>query len=33
MVAKNKFLAAATHDMRQPVIAMGLYAEFLEAGP
>ena len=33
VVAKNKFLAAATHDMRQPVIAMGLYAEFLEAEP
>ena len=33
VVAKNKFLAAATHDMRQPVIAMGLYAEFLQAEP
>lgn len=30
---KTKFLAAATHDMRQPVIAMGLYAEFLESDP
>jgi signal transduction histidine kinase len=30
---KSKFLAAATHDMRQPVIAMGLYAEFLESDP
>ncbi|MDN8617241.1 sensor histidine kinase [Variovorax ginsengisoli] len=30
---KNRFLAAATHDMRQPVIALSLYAEYLEADP
>lgn len=30
---KNRFLAAATHDMRQPVIALSLYAEYLEAYP
>lgn len=30
---KNRFLAAATHDMRQPVIALSLYAEYLEAEP
>jgi signal transduction histidine kinase len=31
--AKNRFLAAATHDMRQPVIALSLYAEYLEEYP
>ena len=31
--AKNRFLAAATHDMRSPVIALGLYAQFLEEDP
>jgi signal transduction histidine kinase len=30
---KNRFLAAATHDMRQPVIALSLYADYLEADP
>ncbi|WP_436308201.1 sensor histidine kinase [Variovorax sp. LjRoot290] len=30
---KDRFLAAATHDMRQPVIALSLYAEYLEAYP
>lgn len=30
---KNRFLAAATHDMRQPVIALSFYAEYLEAYP
>jgi signal transduction histidine kinase len=30
---KNRFLAAATHDMRQPVIALSLYAEYLESDP
>jgi len=33
VAAKNRFLAAAAHDMRQPVIAMGLYAQFLESDP
>ncbi|WP_162590312.1 sensor histidine kinase [Variovorax sp. RA8] len=31
--AKNRFLAAAAHDMRQPVIALSLYAEYLESYP
>lgn len=31
--SKNRFLAAAAHDMRQPVIALSLYAEYLESYP
>ncbi|MBS0452669.1 MAG: HAMP domain-containing histidine kinase [Proteobacteria bacterium] len=31
--AKNRFLAAAAHDMRSPVIALGMYAQFLEDDP
>lgn len=30
---KNRFLAAATHDMRQPVSALALYADFLKDNP
>lgn len=30
---KNRFLAAATHDMRQPVSALALYADFLKNNP
>jgi len=30
---KDRFLAAATHDMRQPVTALGLYAEYLATYP
>lgn len=30
---KNRFLAAATHDMRQPVSALALYADFLMENP
>jgi len=30
---KHRFLAAATHDIRQPVTALGLYAEHLESFP
>lgn len=31
--SKNRFLAAAAHDMRQPVIALSLYADYLESYP
>jgi signal transduction histidine kinase len=30
---KNRFLAAATHDLRQPVSALALYADFLKENP
>ncbi|MDM0085104.1 HAMP domain-containing sensor histidine kinase [Variovorax sp. J31P179] len=30
---KNRFLAAATHDIRQPAVALAIYAEHLEAYP
>jgi signal transduction histidine kinase len=30
---KNRFLAAAAHDMRQPVMALSLYAEYLVSYP
>lgn len=30
---KNRFLAAATHDLRQPVSALALYADFLKDNP
>ncbi len=30
---KNRFLASAAHDIRQPVHALGLYAEWLETEP
>lgn len=29
-ISKTKFLAAASHDLRQPLFALGLYAEMLE---
>lgn len=30
---KNRFLASATHDIRQPVLALGLYADWLASEP
>jgi signal transduction histidine kinase len=33
VATKNRFLAAATHDMRQPVSALALYADFLKENP
>src|SRR5439155_26823557 len=30
---KNRFLASATHDIRQPVHALGLYADWLGSEP
>ena len=30
---KNRFLASATHDIRQPVLALGLYADWLSNEP
>jgi signal transduction histidine kinase len=30
---KNRFLASATHDIRQPVLALGLYADWLAKEP
>ncbi len=33
VATKNRFLAAASHDMRQPVMALSLYAEHLVAYP
>jgi signal transduction histidine kinase len=30
---KNRFLASATHDIRQPVLALGLYADWLVSEP
>jgi signal transduction histidine kinase len=31
--SKNRFIANATHDLRQPVHALGLYADWLQAEP
>ena len=31
--AKNRFMASAAHDLRQPVHALGLYADWLQAEP